>query len=85
MGRKSKKEIESADDSQMLVRARPIKKDDKKIELIDFARALYLYKKSNADRAVIMTDKEAIKVWVQKKCPSLRASKKDWNILLGKF
>jgi len=85
MGRKSKQKIESADDSKMRVEAKPMKKDNKKIELVDFARALYLYKRGNADRAVVMTDKEAIMLWAKKRCPSLRASKEDWTKLLGKF
>jgi len=86
MGRKPKKSSENAYNYPMRVeRAKPIKKQDKKIELVDFAKALLIYKKSDADRAVLMKDSEAIRTWAKKKLPSLRASQEEWSELLNKF
>jgi len=86
MGRPRKEKMESTDNSEVRVAiAKPMKKEDKKIKLIDFARALRTYRKSNVDRAVFMQDTEAIKAWAVKKVPSLQASAKDWDELLKKF
>ena len=56
-----------------------------KAEYVQFDLAFSSYKKLNPNRAILMKDTESIKLFVQKRVPSLSASQADFNKILDSF
>lgn len=53
--------------------------------LIDFARALWIFKMNNPEKALVLKDKDVIKIFASKRIPRLVAPQTEWDKVFREF
>lgn len=61
------------------------KSENKKEELVDFDKALLLYLRLKPFKRLGFSDKEAVKIAMKKRVPSLKAKMEEWKNQFDKF